>query len=317
MDFDDCGWILGASGFLDLVSLGRCTRLAKGVDVGPESWRLEARRRWGDAIELCGDQSWRGLLGALSSELVPRLEAGRIAEVLAELHGRGALPSTSRAVASTLRAAVRQKNGAYARAIALYVTSDGFGRSPSARGEAEAATREETTGEAVGEVIRGYSELMEGGSPEAALRSVLVVLPFLPISTGRGADRLIRAVSEVFAGKSGANGGHAYVLIYALIMLNTDLHNPKIRPKMTEDAFVSSLRRTIIGDSIPEATARGHYRSVLQRPLRCSQEDRARHLAPNEKISFAASLHLIAATILALFLMLFVCPVVRLVRRDT
>jgi hypothetical protein len=34
----------------------------------------------------------------------------------------------------------------------------------------------------------------------------------------------------------------AHILIYSLIMLNTDLHNPTVQPKMTVEEFVASVR---------------------------------------------------------------------------
>ena len=38
-----------------------------------------------------------------------------------------------------------------------------------------------------------------------------------------------------------------YVLCYSIIMLNTDLHNPKIHPKITTPEFTTSCQRTALG----------------------------------------------------------------------
>jgi hypothetical protein len=41
---------------------------------------------------------------------------------------------------------------------------------------------------------------------------------------------------------------------YALIMLNTDLHNPAIKPKMTCAQFVRSTKRTVVVEVLSDTT---------------------------------------------------------------
>ena len=45
-----------------------------------------------------------------------------------------------------------------------------------------------------------------------------------------------------------------YILIYAVIMLNTDLHHPAIRTKMTAGEFVRSTRSTVLGEAFGEVS---------------------------------------------------------------
>jgi len=116
-----------------------------------------------------------------------------------------------------------------------------------------------------------------GATPEAALRNLLLIFPFLPIDAGAGADRVIgyfartyvrqnpRALSHLIE-PDGVDGSPSsdespssdigvpspwerrardavYTLIYAIIMLNTDLHNPAIQPKISRSEFAASCRR--------------------------------------------------------------------------
>ena len=73
-----------------------------------------------------------------------------------------------------------------------------------------------------------------------------------------------------------------YILIYAIIMLNTDLHNPKIKTKMTMSEFVRSATSTVLADVFSTAELNRMYRSIKLAPLRiCSpsvDQTKLRHL---------------------------------------
>eukprot|EP00635_Sarcinochrysidales_sp_CCMP3193_P005526 CAMPEP_0118905490 /NCGR_PEP_ID=MMETSP1166-20130328/9473_1 /TAXON_ID=1104430 /ORGANISM="Chrysoreinhardia sp, Strain CCMP3193" /LENGTH=474 /DNA_ID=CAMNT_0006844761 /DNA_START=24 /DNA_END=1451 /DNA_ORIENTATION=- len=60
-----------------------------------------------------------------------------------------------------------------------------------------------------------------------------------------------------------------YILWYSIALLNTDLHNPKVSSKITEDGFARSLSGTILGglSRNVDDIARTLYRSVKARPL--------------------------------------------------
>jgi len=98
---------------------------------------------------------------------------------------------------------------------------------------------------------------LEAPDPETALRQLLVRFPFLPIDAGDGADRVIAAFAEryislngrqpsVFVSPSACTDDEArssiHVLLYSIIMLNTDLHNPAISPKISEAEYQRSCR---------------------------------------------------------------------------
>ena len=98
-----------------------------------------------------------------------------------------------------------------------------------------------------------------------------------PIACGLGTDGLIRAIARVYgeAHPRASCDDHTYILLYSLIILNTDLHNDRVRRKITEDAYVESLARTQISGAILESDARRHYRSIKADPLRCGADDAA------------------------------------------
>ena len=78
-----------------------------------------------------------------------------------------------------------------------------------------------------------------------------------------------------------------YIMLYALIMLNTDLHNPNVRPKISEDDFVRSLRGTMI----PEGPRRrGPFLGARRGPVRCSRSPRAGLLADGRARAYYKSI---------------------------
>ncbi len=59
----------------------------------------------------------------------------------------------------------------------------------------------------------------------------------------------------------------AYVISFALIMLNTDLHNPSVKKKMSVSAFVQMNRGVNGGANVPTDTLTAMYNSIKVRPL--------------------------------------------------
>jgi len=58
-----------------------------------------------------------------------------------------------------------------------------------------------------------------------------------------------------------------YTLTYAVIMLNTDLHNPAISPKMSAHEYVQSCHRCIPLRNMPADSLLAIYQSIVQEPL--------------------------------------------------
>ena len=54
----------------------------------------------------------------------------------------------------------------------------------------------------------------------------------------------------------------AYVLSFALIMLNTDLHNPSVKHKMSREAFIKMNRGVSGGADVPSTTLAAMYNNI-------------------------------------------------------
>jgi len=67
-----------------------------------------------------------------------------------------------------------------------------------------------------------------------------------------------------------------YILVYSLIMLNTDLHNPAINPKIKADQFVRSCKQTVLR-SIPESMLIQMYHHIRCDPLRIANRSMSIH----------------------------------------
>ncbi|PVV04477.1 hypothetical protein BB560_001020 [Smittium megazygosporum] len=59
-----------------------------------------------------------------------------------------------------------------------------------------------------------------------------------------------------------SNAGTAYVLAYSTIMLNTDLHNPQIRSRMTKEGFIINNRGIDNGEDIPREILEAIYDEI-------------------------------------------------------
>jgi hypothetical protein len=156
-------------------------------------------------------------------------------------------------------------------------------------------------------VMSDFRAIGDARDPEDALRRLLRVFPFLPIDAGEGADRVIRALAERYLathpgeyaelrrkGPDGRRQGFGnvspatlgpallsaaradrhddaesavYILVYAVIMLNTDLHHPSITRKMQPAEFVKSTRSTVLGAAFAPSDLLRIYASVALTPL--------------------------------------------------
>nr|XP_032822840.1 cytohesin-3-like isoform X1 [Petromyzon marinus] len=64
-----------------------------------------------------------------------------------------------------------------------------------------------------------------------------------------------------------------YVLSFAIIMLNTSLHNPNVRDKLTVERFVTMNRGINDGGDLPEELLRNLYESIKNEPFKIPEDD--------------------------------------------
>ncbi|MGH0124063.1 UNVERIFIED_CONTAM: hypothetical protein FKN15_034471 [Acipenser sinensis] len=64
-----------------------------------------------------------------------------------------------------------------------------------------------------------------------------------------------------------------YVLSFAIIMLNTSLHNPNVRDKTAVERFISMNRGINEGGDLPEELLRNLYESIKNEPFKIPEDD--------------------------------------------
>lgn len=64
-----------------------------------------------------------------------------------------------------------------------------------------------------------------------------------------------------------------FVLSFAVIMLNTSLHNPSVREKPTLEKFISLNRSINNGEDLPRQLLESLYESIKQEPFKIPEED--------------------------------------------
>ena len=146
--------------------------------------------------------------------------------------------------------------------------------------------------EALSHFLHSFS--LVASNPEAALRSLLLQFPFLPIDAGDGADRVVTELARgyvaqnglmpsLFGGVAPANTAEAHELVhllfYSIIMLNTDLHNPAISPKITPAEYVASCRRCPPLVRVPEDTLEQIHANISAHPLQIAPDVNPRPIA--------------------------------------
>lgn len=101
-------------------------------------------------------------------------------------------------------------------------------------------------------------------------------------------DRIMEKFAEQFTKQNPGvfpNADTAFILAFSVIMLNTDLHNPSIKPekRMTVDAFLRNNRG--IGENgadLPEDFLRGIFARIKKSPFSLKEDDAAREKAMND-----------------------------------
>jgi hypothetical protein len=119
-------------------------------------------------------------------------------------------------------------------------------------------------------------------SPIVSLRHILLQFPFLPIDAGGGADRVIGAIARCYSAAhpevsewlglpstcSAKDRTEAvHLVVYGAIMLQSDLHNIAVQPKMTPTEFVDSLHRAPSLANMPEERIIAIYEDIRSAPL--------------------------------------------------
>mmetsp|Transcript_29014 Transcript_29014/g.37454 ORF Transcript_29014/g.37454 Transcript_29014/m.37454 type:complete len:420 (-) Transcript_29014:135-1394(-) len=135
-------------------------------------------------------------------------------------------------------------------------------------------------------VISMFDVIKKAKNPEEALRLLLLEFPFLPIDAGEGADRVIYALARIYIeshpnellslrndkerkGSTHDNAESAiYILLYSIIMLNTDRHHPAIRSKMKLNEFISSTKSTVVREAFSDEVLIDIFNSISQNPLK-------------------------------------------------
>lgn len=91
------------------------------------------------------------------------------------------------------------------------------------------------------------------------------------------AERFTRQNPEIFP-----NSDTAFILAFSVIMLNTDLHNPSIKPerRMTLESFLRNNRGIgENGSDLPEEFLGGIFERIKERPFSLKEDDAAREKA--------------------------------------
>ncbi|CAE7561117.1 Arfgef2 [Symbiodinium natans] len=93
-------------------------------------------------------------------------------------------------------------------------------------------------------------------------------------------DRMMEKFAEKYCNDNPerfANADCAFVLSFSLIMLQTDLHNPGIKNKMTKDEFVKNNRGINDHQDLPREYLEGLYDGVLHTPISLQEDQEARN----------------------------------------
>ena len=110
-----------------------------------------------------------------------------------------------------------------------------------------------------------------GGGGDDGVGSVLVADAIQRPTSQAQARRLRTATALVPRPHERAARDAIYTLTYSLIMLNTDLHNPAVRPKIAPEQYAASCRRCRPLCEADSAIFLAIYSNILRRPLQISQ----------------------------------------------
>eukprot|EP00930_Biecheleria_cincta_P092008 TRINITY_DN81747_c0_g1_i1.p1 TRINITY_DN81747_c0_g1~~TRINITY_DN81747_c0_g1_i1.p1 ORF type:complete len:402 (-),score=59.25 TRINITY_DN81747_c0_g1_i1:10-1215(-) len=249
--------------------------LGSWVSEAATAWDQLVLKRWGPLHLGKEAESSRSALRWLETEALVVLQQEGAAALLQLLQSQGFSEERdfegSCGILQSLLRTCRQ--GRCRRNIALYVCSFAFQELRLACSVKQTAT------DAVIYFFRAFN-FRACRSVLDALRLLLLWFPFLPMDAGAGAEHIVGSFAKVYVEQqpevseytSIAEAEHAvFTLLYAIIMLNTDLHHPAVRVKIKADEFVESVKRAQL-DPLTGLSQDHHlrdiYLSILQDPLR-------------------------------------------------
>jgi len=269
-------------------------------------WRGAVEACWIPGLQLGYFMSWRNAAMHLESRELGRLNDEGVKPLLRSLVRLRMLPDfgdswATRESCELVRRVIRWRNDLdVRRRVAAFVCCKDFADAPpvshansepvlanlvEVKEEEEEEEEDRVQDSNLMSILQEF-DLSFATNPEDALRALLLEFPFLPIDAGQGADRVIKALAKLYLEshpdqfiriredmsrrESHHNDAisYVYVLLYAIIMLNTDLHHPNIRHKMTMEDFVTSVKRTVVIDVLSEDELRRMYRRISRTPLR-------------------------------------------------
>jgi len=131
--------------------------------------------------------------------------------------------------------------------------------------------------EFIGEVFKAYCGTFDfaGMSIPDALRHFLV--DFRLPGEAQVIDRIMESFADQYvAGNPNvfSNGDTVFVLAFSIIMLNTDLHSPSIKPerKMTVEGFIKNNRGIDNGNDLPTWLLSQIYQSIKNNEIKMSAD---------------------------------------------
>jgi len=126
------------------------------------------------------------------------------------------------------------------------------------------------------EILRGFFSAFkfnQDTSIDSALRQVLE--SFRLPGEAQQIDRIMGCFAEVYypaAKDTFASQDACYVLAYSTLMLNTDLHNPQVKYKMTQAEFIRNNRGINDGEDVDEECLIRLYHSIKTREIVMPEE---------------------------------------------
>ena len=123
------------------------------------------------------------------------------------------------------------------------------------------------------EILECFTETFDfsGKTIDAALRMYFDV--FKVPGEAQKVDRVLSKFSKVFYDYQDGtfkNEDSVHILAYSIIMLNTDLHKPEIKNKMTPDQFIRNNRGMNGEEDFPKRMLEDIYQSIKEQPMRIS-----------------------------------------------
>eukprot|EP01137_Pigoraptor_chileana_P023431 Opistho-2@89690 len=109
----------------------------------------------------------------------------------------------------------------------------------------------------------------EGLTFDQALRKFLV--SFRLPGEAQQIDRIMERFASRYHGENPAvfvNADTAYVLAFSVVMLNTDLHNPSVKNKMTKDGFIRNNRGINDGKDLPREFLEALYDGIRNEEIK-------------------------------------------------